>query len=75
MLPCPVCGGEPHIDHNHVYCSKCGCMPAIFDENKDSLNDHKNLWNTRGGNKGVFTELDKVVGKFDSAIARTEGGV
>lgn len=47
LKPCPFCLGEAAEEGQHVYCVKCGAMPGIFDKTKDSLVNHRKLWNKR----------------------------
>jgi hypothetical protein len=58
LLPCPFCGGEPHLDRHDIFCD-CGAMMKIpayvlvaesadgyptYEEAKQEMID---LWNTR----------------------------
>lgn len=59
LLPCPFCGGEPHLDRHDIFCD-CGAMikiPLHVLEEKDNLGIFPtyeearqkmiDLWNTR----------------------------
>ena len=54
LLPCPFCGGEPHLDRHDIFCD-CGVKILIptygdidgyrtYEEAKQEMID---LWNTR----------------------------
>lgn len=49
LLPCPFCGGEADIDHDHTVeeCHAYGCRSCDMWFNDFNANDAPAAWNTR----------------------------